>query len=118
MKKIILHGLGNEESFNYYIFDKRQKIAEEISKILYKIFKLNWDFFEEVSNKGVYIRKKRNIEKYKDSHESIVHANNESRFDVFYGDKKMFITINCSQDLRLKFNKELFKIAKMPKHKK
>jgi len=115
--KIILHAIGNEGNFNFYIFDKKQVVAEIISKLFSQLFNLYWDFYYEGFKKGKRIRK--NIEKYKEGHESITDVNgSKSRIDIFYGTKKMFITIHCSEKLRLRFNEELFKFTKMPKPKK
>lgn len=67
--------------------------------------------------KNVIIVNEKEFEKKKDIHKSIFGRGQEERLDIFYGDKKMFITIYCSQKKRLKFNEELFKIAEMPKSK-
>ena len=117
MKKIKLYGVGNEEDFNYYEFDKMQRVAEKIATIVKKIFNINWEFYEGYENKkGDWINKKINIEKFKDLHDNFGGKN--SRIDIFYGDKKMFIIIHCSKKDRLKFNEELFKISIMPEPKK
>ena len=107
--KIILHSIGNEGNFNFYIFDKKQSIAKALSKIFYNLLNLSWDF-QDIENE-----KEKNIEKIKDSHENLTRVGNKSRADVFYGNKKIFIVLHCSGALRLKFNEELFKIVKMPK---
>jgi len=115
--KIKLYGMGNEEDFNHYEFDKKQKVAEYLSMILNRVFKISWEFHEEYKNKKrKWVSRKISINTYKDYHEVISSRN--PRVDIFYGSKKMFMTINCSQKDRLKFNKELFKIAEMPKLKK
>ncbi len=111
--KIKLHAIGNEGNFNYYIFDKKKVVVETLSKILTKILDLKINLYNPDNNKKI------NIEKHKDFHENLGHRIRiNSRSDIFYGDKKMFITIHCSQKLRLKFNEELFKIVKMPKPSK
>ena len=110
--KITLHSIGNEGNFNVYTFDKKQYIAKTLSKIFYNIFNLSWDLMD--IDKG----KEKNIEKDKDYHENLIRVGNTSRIDVFYGDKKMFIAVHCSQKLRLKLNEELSKISKMPKPKR
>ena len=107
MVKIILHAIGNDKNFNYYIFDKKQKVADVLSKIITGVFENYWDFIDG--------KIKKNIEKLKDTHESFGECE-DSRVDVFYGNKKMFLTINCDEKLRIKFNEELFKIAKIPKY--
>jgi len=107
MTKIKLYAIGNEENFNYYIFDKKQKVAESLSMILHKVLGVYLEFNNPENTKKV------NIEKYKDYHER--DRAGKIRVDIFYGDKKMFVTINCSEEDRLRFNEELFKIAEMPK---
>ena len=111
-QKIVLHGIGNEGNFNFYIFDKKQIVAQNLSGLFYKILGLSWEFID------IDTGKKRNIEKNKDIHESLSKVGGKSRVDIFYGNKKMFISVNCTEKLRIKFNEELFKIAKMPKPKK
>jgi hypothetical protein len=38
MTKIKLYGIGNDEKFNVYTFDKKQKVAENLSMILGNLF--------------------------------------------------------------------------------
>ncbi len=115
--KIKLYGIGNEGNFNHYEFDKKQQIAESLAMILNKLFGVYWEFHEEYQNKKKkFVTRTINIEKYKDYH-GVINSRNP-RMDIFYGDKKMFITLNCSEKDRLRFNEELFKIAEMPKPKK
>ena len=115
-EKFNLYGLGNDESFNFYLFDKKQSIAEKLSEIFVRIFKLYWGFSDDfIDNKGKWRSKKINIEKKKDIHEILGGIGSDLRIDLFYGDKKMFMMMRCSQKLRLKFNEELFKIVNMPK---
>jgi len=118
-KNLKLYSIGNDGNFNYYIFDKRQNVMESLSKIFFSILKLGWDLYEEYEDEnGKWIHKKRYIKNYKDFHERINKIGFENRIDIFYGDKKMFITLHCSNNLRLKFNEELFKLFDMPKPKK
>ena len=104
-----LYGLGNLGNFNYYIFDKKQLVAKGLSEIFRRVFNITWDFVDFDGKK----EKKINIEKYKDRHCTISSKN--VRVDVFYGSKRMFITIFCSLKLRAKFNDELEAICIMPK---
>ncbi len=108
MTKIKLYGTGNEGDFNYYIFDKKQ----EVFNILNKIFLMDFNLKRGLTHCNYSDeRKKVNIEKYSDIHES--DKNNELRVDLFYGKNKIYITLICSQDLRIKFNEFLFKYAVM-----
>lgn len=119
IKKLEIDSIGNDGDFNYYIFDKKQNIIEKLSEIIYEVFNLGLEF-DEIYNekKKIHERKKNWIGHYKDNHMSVYDAGKKSRIDIFFGDKKMFLTIHCSQDLRLKFNEILFKISFMPKGKK
>jgi hypothetical protein len=116
VKKIKLYSIGNQENYNYYILDKKQEVIEILSRLIGTIFKLNFDLYEDYDNKkDKWERKKINFEAKKDIHQGI---GNDPRIDIFYGDKKIYLTINSSWKLRLKFNEELFKISSMPKEKK
>ena len=106
VKKIILHSIGNQGDFNYYVFDKKQEVIEILNKILVMEFNINWDFSR-------YYKK---ISKKKDVHDCIIYGD-KIRADVFFGNQKIFLTINFSELLRLKFNEVLSKYATMPKYK-
>lgn len=117
MKKIKLHAIGNDENFNYYIFDKKNEVIVVLNKLFNKIFKSGLQsYIDYEDKKGNWSKKKRNFEEEKESHESVGLINR--RIDIFYGDKKIFIAIHCQQKLRLKFNEELAKISTMPEPKK
>ena len=115
MKKIILHEIGNQGNFNYYVFDKKQSVAENLSIVFYRIFEIDWEFWE--LDTKIPQEKKINITKFTDIHQSLTRKN-DLIVDVFYGNKKIYITIICPENLRLKFNEELGKISVMPKPKK
>jgi hypothetical protein len=110
MVKIKLYGIGNDEEFNVYTFDKKQKVAEYLSMILGTLFGINWEFEDSEFEKI-------NIEGYKDLSQTIA-SRKGFHIHVFYGDKKMFLTINCSEKDRLKFNEVLFKVVEIPKPQK
>ena len=117
MTKLVLHSIGNEDSFSYYVFDKKQEVARKLSYIFYNAFKADYELEEDYDEKkDEVVVMGRNIEKYKDVHENVssVHTFG-SRIDIFYGDKKMFVTVLCSQKLRVKFNEELLKHFVMSK---
>ncbi len=118
MKKIKLHGIGNNEKSNYYIFDKKQEVVEVLSKLLYDILKLRLDLYEEKINRKTVVRKDIDFEKLNDEHDSIWSIGKKEGANVFYGDKKIFLIIYCSNKLRIKFNQALEEISLMPKGKK
>lgn len=110
-KKTILHGLGNQGNYNFYIFDKENEVYFYLTRTFGTLFKLYFQAYDE-KNKEI------NIKKYSDFHVSTGgYSESKSRIDIFFGKKKMFVTIHCSPKLRIKFNEELFKIAKMPRPK-
>jgi hypothetical protein len=101
-KKIVLHSIGNNENFNFYVFDKKQEVFDILNKIFFMDFDVNWSYDKKIHE---------NV----DLHESVTDFGDKIRIDIFLGDKKMFLTINCSDKLRLKFNESLFKYIEMPK---
>lgn len=109
-KKIKLYSIGNAENFNYYIFDKKEEVIERLMIIFSKISMVDWHLHDRDTNK------KRNVNKLKDIHE-MEGVDKKFRVDVFYGDKKMFVIVHCSQKDRLIFNEELAKISQMVKYK-
>ena len=109
--KILLYEIGNEGNFNFYVFNKRKKVYSLLAKILYDVLKIPLEIYNG-NNKKI------NVFKYKDFHQRISSIEHRSMADIFYGDKRIFLTINCSPTLRLKFNQELFKIVKMFKSQK
>ncbi|MFA4960505.1 MAG: hypothetical protein WC548_02470 [Candidatus Pacearchaeota archaeon] len=119
MRKIKLFAIGNQGNYNYYIFEKKQNAVRTIAKILGEIFQADIQLFKEYKDKDGNWSKRRkvNFEKRKDWHESYI-TNEEKRIDIFFGDKKVFATIICSQKLREKFNKELGENSYLPKDKK
>jgi len=119
MKKIKLYAIGNKKDFNYYIFDKTNEVIKILSKLFSEVFKVYFKLFEEYEDKrGKWKSKDINFEKIKDSHRNVSDYDDKGRIDIFYGDKKIFVTIHCSQKRRLKFNEELAKISSIVKSKK
>jgi len=106
MKKLILHSIGNNGNYNFYVFDKKKSVVENLSTLFSDIFEINWNF--EINYKKINRRTDLN-ECVSDVH--------DRRIYIFYGDKKMFVTIICSEKSRLKFNDALLKYFTMPKYK-
>lgn len=118
MKKIKLYGIGNGKKFNYYIFDKKQEVIEILSKLLHDNLGLSLDLYEEKGEGENIIRKDIKFEKLIDEHQEIWKIGKNERADIFYGNKKMFLTICCSLKLRAIFNYELGSVSLMPRAKK
>ena len=114
MKKIILYEIGNQGNFNYYVLDKKKDVAENLSALFSDIFEINWNF-DAPNKKGNY--RKFNVKGWTDIHQTINDDENP-KINIFYGKKRMYVTIICSQKLRLKFNEELGKISIMQKQTK
>ena len=114
MKKLILHSIGNQGNYNFYVFDKKKDVAENLSNLFSDIFEINWNF-DAPNKKGNYRRF--NVERWTDIHQRIDDGKN-SKINIFYGKSKMFVTIVCSEKSRLKFNDALLKYFTMPKPKK
>jgi len=117
-KKLILHSIGNVKNFNYYIFDKKQEVIEKLSEILSGTFGIDIYLYKTYKDKkGEWKNRKINFEKIKDEHDGL-RGNTSIGADLFFGDKKIFLTLVCSNKDRLKFNEELFKFFNMPKLEK
>jgi len=114
MKKLKLFGIGNCEDFNYYVIEKSQEAIEKLSKIISATLGKKLDIYHDPEEEKDYKWKKRNFEKIKDVHEVLDFGpDSKNMVNIFYGDKKIFLTIHCSQKTREKFNKALGKISKM-----
>ena len=114
MKKIKLYAIGNEGNFNYYVFDKKNETIKTLAKLLSKIIKVDWHLHRTTKDQR---QVKINFEKIKEHHESLKKKGKTNRIDIFYGTKKIFITIHCPKNTRKKFNTELGEISYMPKPK-
>lgn len=118
MKKIKLIALGNYEKYNHYSIKKDKSFFKIFGALFDKVLKTSTEFDEEWdSKKEVFTKKKRKIKKYKDIHESF-RGEGDTRLDIFYGEKLIFITLYCKDKIREKFNEELFKVTYMVKPKK
>ena len=99
--KINLYGVGNEKNFNFYIFDKAQKIFEILRKEFKEIFNIEWPKYLEYHNeKDEPVQELRNIKNYRDMHEHLEKLktlNRKVRIDVFYGNKRMFVIVHCDE---------------------
>ena len=117
MKQMKLYSIGNRGKFNYYIFEKSNKSVECILGIVYNVFKSWFGLYKEYEDKnGAWRQRRINFENTKDKHIFSV-LKNES-IDLFLGEKRVFVTINCTANKRKRFNEELFKKFKIPKEKK
>lgn len=120
VEKIKLYTIGTKGNFSYYSFDKKQKVVEKLIGIFSEILGVDFDLYESHKNKkGKLVNEKIDYNKIKDIHiPQDSHSYDNVRADIFYGDKRMFVVLHCSEKLRLKFNEELSKISTMPKPEK
>ena len=115
-KKIKLISIGNQDKFNYYSFKKCKEFFEIMAPVFNEALEIHFDLNIEYENKkGELVVKKRKISDYKDDHEIFTNGKIGSRLDIFYGDKVIFITLNASNKIRLKFNELLEKVTYMSK---
>ena len=115
-KKAILYSIGNRDKYNFYILDKKNETINMLLHSLSKIFGCEFHTREEYkTEEGNWDSREINFEKIIDEHSSDTAS--ESKVDLFYGNKKIFLSINCSSNKRVEFNTELFEFAKMPKLK-
>ena len=118
MEKIKLYNVGNSGKYCFYTFDKTQKVHKILSEIFHEIFDIHWPTTKTVDETENTKEVPTNISKYEDFHETLQLTTNEfdtkKRIDVFYGKKRMFITIHCSQKLRKQFNEKLKEISEFP----
>ena len=122
MKKVKVFGIGNEREFNHYTIEKTKQAHKVLKNLFKRIFNIDWPLVKDDEGKnGKYEKIFIDIGKNKDFHEIVGGTNtkfNKNRIDVFYGDKKMFITLNCSLDKRKEFHKQFEKVAEIIKPKK
>jgi len=111
---IKLYKTENGSQFDYYIFDKKQEVAKHLSKLLKDTFGIYWEVDSIESGRKEFMFKKKYIEEIYLENE-IVNKKHGKIINVFYGDKKMFLTIRGSNLDKLKFNDGLLKIAEMQK---
>jgi len=116
-KKIIMYGIGNQNKFSYYIFEKSQKSFETLAKLFCKLLGSSWDIYTE-EHHGRNTSKKIFVKNLIDKHDTTYTASGKNRLDLFYGKNKMFISIHCPEKKRIEINEALRKITKMPKPKK
>ena len=104
MKKLKICGMGNEDKFNYLILDKNPSFFDILSSLLYKAFEIGDDsiVYDEYMNKNDdFVRRKKNINNFVDKYERF--KNKQARVEIFYGKRKIFISVYTSLEKRKKF---------------
>ena len=117
MFKTKIVGIGNRGKYNYLIVNKSKDFFQWLNDFLYKSFGVHdVSYYEDYKNKkGEWVSKKRRINSCKDLHES--YNSNGVQVSVFYGNKKVFISIYCSLAKRKKFIKVISEISNWTKKK-
>ena len=116
MGKLVLYAIGNSEKFSYFIFRKDEKLLESLDSNLRKIFTLYTSLVYE--NYEENDQKKNNIFKLNDTHWSVDLGNGWKRLDIFFGAKRVYVTLFCNEKEREKFNNLLEEFTEMPEPKK
>ena len=102
IKKLKILGIGNENEFNYLIIKKEKNFFELIEEWIYKSFP--GEYFSDISKysdeKNNYEPKKKNIKDYEEVHEN--YGKEGIRFDAFFSETKIFLTIYTSLENRKK----------------
>ena len=113
--KIKIYGIGNDKEFNHYTFEKTKKAHRVLRRLFKEVFNIEWCMEkEEHGDNDEPLIRIINIEEYKDFHEMLPSMNligQRPRIDIYYGGKRMYITILCPIDRRNEFNRKLNKEA-------
>jgi hypothetical protein len=113
MEKLTIYATGNERiigdhNVSYYIIEKDKVFLDWLGDLLEQVLGMNGgklkakNYIKRLDNEEEQIIPK-NIKKMKDVHER--YDDKENRVDVFYGDKRVYLTFRKSRELREKFAK-------------
>lgn len=114
VEKFKLYAVGNETLFSYYVLDKNRRVVEFFHKNFNEIFNIKYPLMNESCDEKILDR---HPEKLKDIHEKVggIKTKTPLRIDIFYGYKRIYLTIYAPFDLRSKFNDKLKSAAKIIK---
>ncbi len=110
MKKVKIHGIGNQEEFNYLIIKKDKNFFEFLEQWIAESFPNKYTIettTHERSKDGKL--KKINPKRYKDVHET--YRDEDLRIDAFFGKTKIFLTIYTPLKNRKKLMQKIEKFA-------
>ena len=111
MDRLIIYATGNERitgdyNVSHYVIEKNKKFLMWLGALLEEILEI-----KDGMHKAMYLDRTRDdgpieiiqkrISKMKDLHEKYI--NKGERVDVFYGDKRVYITFRKSREVREKF---------------
>ena len=117
IKKTIIFGIGNHENVNYLIVEKRKDFLEFINRLFASIDnKINMEYYLTDYTKGKIKETKINELKYTDYHES--RQSSKIKLDIFYGKRRIFLTIQTSESTRSKLMNKLEDLATFTKYKR
>jgi len=128
MNKLTIYATGNERitgdyNVSYYVIEKNKMFLEWLGILLEEVLGI-----ENGKHKAMFIDRfvddgpieiiQKRISKMKDLHEKYI--NKGERVDVFYGDKRVYVTFRKSREVREKFvnfvqkHSDWVKIEEMP----
>jgi hypothetical protein len=117
MKKIKLYSIGNNGKFNHYVLEKTNEGMNSLLKLINEIFNIDFPLWRDWKNKDGKIKSRKIVYgNMKDKYFS--DSDNNTVVDLFLGDKRLFISINCTLTKRKKFHDKLFEFVEIQKPKK
>ena len=104
--------LSEEVNVSYYIVEKDANFLDWLEKLVKEVLEIKDERHsvkyvykylkdEDGEEKGEFDMYIKEIEKMIDIHEQ--YGNNHNRLDLFYGDKRVFLTFHKSRETRKKF---------------
>lgn len=108
MKKPKLLSIGNDGPFNYIIISKEDDFFDWLIELLDYYIKKDSSLKYEIKYMDNEMPVEKNIKAIEDHHETF--RLKSLRIDIFYGDKKIFITFITNSKNRAIINNKLAKI--------
>ena len=112
MKKMKILGIGNSGRFNYLIIKKEEGFLQWLNELLnlgIKNFIADVEYYS--NEKDNYNKTLKKLSKLSDCHEVYEEASGKRRVDVFYGNKRVFISIILPESQRKKLMDKLEEIS-------
>jgi len=119
MNKMTILGIGNSGNYNYLVIKKGKGFLEWLDILLNQgIDGFYADVEYYLSERKNYEKIKKKIADLKDNHESYTSANGKIHVDVFYGEKRVFLSLILPLKKRKKLMNKLEEISIWAKNKK
>ena len=116
MNKSKIYGAGNETikgefNISYYILEKDEKFLDWLALLLKEVLEIEYPasakFWILNNEDGSEELIPKDINKFFDYHER--YSNKGERVDIFYGEKRVFVVLRKSREIREKFASFLLK---------